>query len=369
MLFDSTVRKELARGFGATLMVLLTIVLTNFLIRTLGLAANGAVAPQDVVLVLAFFSLQNLPTVLALSLFIGIVLSLGRMYRDSEMAIWFSSGIGLARFVRPVLRTSWPVLLVIAGLMVFVWPWSNRQSNDIRVRYEQRSDVLRASPGQFQTSADGHRVFFVEKAGDEQTGGGRNVFIVSDQATRDSVAVSESGKLQTENGERFLVLGSGHLQQIDKQTGEHTHVGFEHYRVHVGESSAPPSGTPSPRVLDTSELLHRGGRANMGEFTWRMGLIAGAANLLLLGIGLAATNPRRASNWSLVFALLAFIIYYNLLNLTQAWVAAGRLTMPAALLGLHGGALVVGVLLLWWRDHASVLHPLRLLARNARSAA
>ena len=46
MLFDSTVRKELARSFGATLVVILTIVLTMMLIRTLGLAANGAVAPQ-----------------------------------------------------------------------------------------------------------------------------------------------------------------------------------------------------------------------------------------------------------------------------------------------------------------------------------
>ncbi|HEX4510003.1 MAG TPA: LPS export ABC transporter permease LptF [Burkholderiaceae bacterium] len=367
MLFDSTVRKEVARSFGATLMVLLTIVLTNFLIRTLGLAANGAVSPQDVVLVLAFFALQNLPTVLALSLFVGIVLSLGRMYRESEMAIWFASGVGLWRFVWPVARTSWPVLVVIGGLMIWVWPWSNQQSNDIRVRYEQRSDVMRAAPGQFQTSADGHRVFFVEKAGDEQTGGGRNVFIVSDLPDKESVAVSESGKVETVGDERVLVLGSGHMQQVDKQSGEHTHVSFEHYRVHVGETTAPATGTPSPRVMATADLLRVGGRGNLGEFTWRVGLIVGAVNLLLLGIGLSSTNPRRASNWSLVFALLAFIIYYNLLNLTQAWVADGRLTMPVAIGGLHGGALAAGMLLIWWRDHASVIHPFRLLAR--RSAA
>ena len=48
MLFDSTVRTELARTFGATLVVILTIVLTMFLIRTVGQAASGAVAPQDV---------------------------------------------------------------------------------------------------------------------------------------------------------------------------------------------------------------------------------------------------------------------------------------------------------------------------------
>ena len=66
--------------------------------------------------------------------------------------------------------------------------------------------------------------------------------------------------------------------------------------------------------------------------------IVAALQLTLLGIGTSATNPRRASNWNLLFALLAFITYYNLLNLSQAWVSAGRFTMGPALLLLHGGA-------------------------------
>ena len=60
MLFDSTVRRELARGFGATLVVVLTIVLTNFLIRTVRDAAVGSVAPQDVVLLLGYLALGYL---------------------------------------------------------------------------------------------------------------------------------------------------------------------------------------------------------------------------------------------------------------------------------------------------------------------
>ena len=95
MLFDTTLRRELARSFGATLVVILTIVLTMMLIRTLGQAAGGVVAPQDVVLLLGYTALGHLPTMLALSLFIAIVVTLGRMYRDSEMAIWFASGVGL----------------------------------------------------------------------------------------------------------------------------------------------------------------------------------------------------------------------------------------------------------------------------------
>ena len=76
MLFDSTLRRELARNFGATLVVILTIVLTMLLIRTLGRAAGGEIAPQEVVLFLGYIALGHLPTMLALSLFISVVATL-----------------------------------------------------------------------------------------------------------------------------------------------------------------------------------------------------------------------------------------------------------------------------------------------------
>ena len=84
------------------------------------------------------------------------------------------------------------------------------------------------------------------------------------------------------------------------------------------------------------------------------GLVLGAANLMLLGIALAAAQPRRASNWNLLFALLAFVLYYNLINLTQAWVASDRIGLGAALAGLHGGVFGLALAMLWWRDHANV---------------
>ena len=66
MLFDSTLRRELARNFGATLVVILTVVLTIMLIRTLGQAALGRIAPQDVALLLGYVALGYLPLILSL---------------------------------------------------------------------------------------------------------------------------------------------------------------------------------------------------------------------------------------------------------------------------------------------------------------
>ena len=353
MLFDSTVRRELARAFGATLVVILTIVLTMFLIRTVGQAASGSIAPQDVVLLLGYVALGNLPTVMALSLFIAIVVTLGRMYRESEMAIWFASGVGLTRFVRPVLRTGWPVLLVVGVLLLVVWPWGNRNSNELRDRYQKRSDLSRVMPGVFQTSNDGRRVFFIERDGADGVNA-RNVFILGRQDHGESVTSAHSGRLESEGDDRYLVLERGQRNDTDTQNGERTLSRFETYRVLASDRAAGAAEAQPPKALRTIELIRKPTPRNQAELVWRFGLLLGAANLLLLGVGLAATNPRRANNWNLLFALLAFLIYYNLINLSQAWVGTGRVGMGSALLGLHGGTFVVALALLWWRDHAAV---------------
>jgi len=364
MLFDSTVRHELSRTFGATLVVILTIVITMFLIRTVGQAAKGTVSPQDVVLLLGYTALGHLPTMLSLSLFVAIVVTLGRMYRDSEMAIWFASGVGLARFVGPVLRTSWPVLLVAAALLIFVWPWGNRNTLDLRDRYAQRSDLSRVAPGVFQTSSDGQRVFFIER----ESGGGvnaRNVFVLTQQPHAESVTTARSGRLENEGGDRYLVLERGQRNDVDSQSGERTVSSFDAYRVLVQEKAAREAEAKPPRAMSTAALLADPTVRHQGELAWRFGMLLATANLLLLGIGLSATNPRRPNNWNLLFALLSFVVYFNLINLTQAWVSAGRMGLGTALAGVHGGVFLLALALLWWRDHAAVFK----LGARARATA
>ena len=349
MLFDSTLRRDLARSFGATLVVILTIVLTMMLIRTLGQAAGGNVAPQDVVLLLGYLSLGQLPTMLALSMFISVVATLGRMYRESEMVIWFASGVGLSRFVRPVLRTSWPVLIVVCLLALFVWPWVNQRGVELKDRFERRSDLSRVAPGQFQSSSDGSRVFFIER--DSEDGRtGRNVFILSHVGDVESVTTAKSGRIAIEGDDRFLLLDRGQRNEQNAKTNEKTLSRFESYKVLAGERVLSGAENLPPKARPTADLLRTPTAPFQGELVWRLGLILGGANLLLLAIGLSETNPRRASNWNLLFALLAFVVYYNIINLTQAWVAGGKVGMGQALVSAHGGAFVLALGMLWWRD-------------------
>jgi lipopolysaccharide export system permease protein len=353
MLFHSALRKELARSFGATLVVLITVVLSMMLIRTLGLASSGKVDPQDVMMLMGYAALGHLPTILTLSLFISITSTLGRMYRDSEMAIWFSAGRGLASFTVPLLRFAWPILLAIGVLALFVWPWSNQQSQLLKNRYETRGDLDRVSAGQFQENASGSRVFFIERddglgtsdatstaphAGEAPAGKtGRNVFISSTENSKQAVTSARSGRLERLGEDQFLILNNG--QRLEQQVGQTALKvsEFSEYGTKVGQSRISNADNAPAKTLRTNRLVREPTRPHLAELGWRIGLVLAALNLALLALLFAATNPRAGRGYSLVFALLAFVVYYNLLNIGYGWISSGRLGFTSLMLTLHGG--------------------------------
>ncbi len=354
MLFDSSLRKELGRSFSATLVILATIVMTMMLIRTLGMASGGKVDPSDVMLVMGFTVLGHLPTIITLSLFIAIVSTLSRMFIQSEMVIWFASGQSLLSFVRPLLRFSAPVILVIGLLALVGWPWANQQVQDLRAQFQQRGDIDRVAAGQFQESANGERVFFIEK--DATNAQGNNIFIATRDAQVETVTSAEAGHLEVIKGDRFLMLERGQRTEINQETGDLRVSTFASYGVLIA-TKVLEAGQQRPRAKSTLTLLEEPTAPNMGEFSWRLGLMLAAGNLVLLGLTAANGNARSGRTAGLIFSLLAFVVYYNLLAFTQSWIGAGKMTIVPAMLVLHGGVLALVLTWLWarnrhwsWRD-------------------
>ncbi|MGH6630175.1 MAG: LptF/LptG family permease, partial [Burkholderiales bacterium] len=178
MIFRNALLRELVAAAAATFFVLIGIVIIMMLVRLLGQAAAGAITTTGVVALLGFYLINYLPVLLSLTLFISVLMTLTRSYRDSEMVVWFSCGMSLTQWIRPVLLFAAPLLLIIALLSLVLSPWAVSRSEEVRRRMDSRDDVTAVSPGVFRESRQAARVYFVEEvAGAENVVA--NVFVSS----------------------------------------------------------------------------------------------------------------------------------------------------------------------------------------------
>jgi len=347
MIFERAVRREFAQAAAGISVALLAILTSIQLIRLLKDAAGGRLAPEGVITLLGFGALKFLPMLLTLTLFVAILLSLSRLYRDSEMVVWLSSGLPLTAWVRPVLVFSLPIVLAVAALAVVLTPWANQAQEDYRGVLAARSELSRLSPGAFKEVGNGQRVFFVEEIPGESERVG-NVFVANVQDGKLGVVMSDAGYLETVgDGQRAVVLENGRRYEVLPGSAAFKVMAFERYQVMTEESDIKP-GSNSPKRMDILELLEEPGNGARAELLWRIAIPVSAVILALLAIPLSYVNPRAGRSANMLIAILVYAIYSNLISVVQAWV--GRGLVPFS----------IGV----WAPHLLMLLPLLLLFRR-----
>jgi lipopolysaccharide export system permease protein len=324
MIFHRALLREFASLAGAVFMTLFAIALTTRLIRLLGQAAGGQIPTDAVIAFLGFFALGTLPVLLSLTMFISVLITLTRSWRDSEMVIWFGSGLSLTAWLRPVMLFALPQIAVIAALSLFISPWAAQMGAQYVTRLEARDDVSRVNPGVFGETGNKERVYFVESiSGDAATV--QNVFVSSVQQQKSGVSMSRVGRTETApNGDRFIVLEDGRRYEGAPGDEQYRVTEFQRYaaRIETAENKEPQL---SHKSMTTAQLLATPTPVNLGEVVWRVGIPVSAAILVLLAIPMSFVNPRAGRSVNLLFALFTYIVYSNLLSVSQARVAQGRM--------------------------------------------
>jgi lipopolysaccharide export system permease protein len=347
-IFHRTMVSEFAGNGLLVFAVLLGIIVVSQLIRLLSYAVNGEIAVDGVLALLGFSAMNYLPVLLSISLFISILLTLSRSYRDSEMVVWFCSGIGLTRWIRPVLWYAVPVVGLIALLSLLLSPWALRKSDEFRSKMESRDDVTSATPGMFRESRQADRVYFIDNvdAGSNRVG---NIFVESNQKGKLGTMVARQGLQETlPNGDRFLVLLNGTRYEGTPGRRDYRIVEFERYSMRI-DSVPVKQADLQVHSMSTMELWRNPTTWNLAELEWRVGLPISATILALLAIPLSYINPRAGRSLNLILAIVLYMLYSNMISVTNSWVAQGKITPGVGLWGIHIAMLIVTLLMFYRR--------------------
>ncbi|HAF45889.1 MAG TPA: LPS export ABC transporter permease LptF [Gallionellaceae bacterium] len=353
---------SLVREFASTGLlvsaILLGIVVFTQLIRFLGESVSGLLAVEGVMAMLGFSALNYLPVLLSISLFLSVLLTLTRCYRDSEMVVWFSSGIGLTRWIRPVLGYAVPASLLIALLSLVLSPWAMSRADEYKRRLESRDDVAAATPGAFRESKHADRVFFLEEV-DTEKRRVRNIFVRSVQNGRDGTMVAKEGYQETApNGDRFLVMINGARYEGVPGQADFRVVEFDRYAMRI-EPAELRQETPNLKAYSTLYLIRNPTAWNLAELEWRIGLPLSALILALLAIPLSYVNPRAGRSLNLITAVVIYMFYNNMISVTNSWVGRGKLDATIGLLSIHLLMFIVLLALFYHRTSVTAWRKLK----------
>jgi lipopolysaccharide export system permease protein len=367
MIFRRSLVREMTATAVGLFIILLAILFTNLALRLLSRAAGGAVAPEGILALLGFNALFYFNILLSVALFLTVLLTLSRWYRDSEMIVWFTSGVSLTAWLRPILLFAAPFLIAILVLSLYLSPWAEQRKLEYERQLESRDDISVITPGLFREFPRANLVVFVESINPfDQTV--RNVFLHSVEEKQDSTTVAASGRLETmPNGDRFIVLENGRRYQGQPGSADYRVVEFEKLgrRIEPAEVRAIPVSSkamPTPALVVTDDHIER------AELFWRISVPISALVLTLIAVPLAYVNPRMGRSFNLIAAAFVYMVYSNCLNIVQSLIAQGKLDFWWGLAIPHAAAFIVAILL--FRQQLSVSGRLRRrVSRQAEATA
>jgi lipopolysaccharide export system permease protein len=297
-----------------------------------------------------------LPMILSLSIFLSVLLTLSRWHRDSEMVIWFSAGLGLNNWIRPILIFAMPVIAIITLLSLWVMPLATQKGQDYKEQLRSRDELSSISPGVFKESNSGDRVYFVESF-DELGNVVKNIFVQSIQHQKTGVVVASAGSREkAKNGDNFLVLEQGRRYESLPNSAEVSTTEFERYAIRVQTKET----TPEPytkQAIPTKQLLENETSGNNAELQWRLAIPISALVMVLLAIPLSFVDPRAGRSLNVIFAIVIYVTYSNVLSIFQAWVSQSRLSTTIGLWPVHLFFLVLTFYMFYRRNHLLPLIP------------
>ena len=325
MLYQNKLKNELFFNSLSTILILSGIVVAQRGVIVFRLASKGIIPNDSILTILVFSLLKYLPILLTLTLFLTILLTLSRWFRDSEMMIWFSSGLGLTSFIRPILFFSLPIILLIGFLSLYLSPWATQKSEEYKAGLKNRDELATISPGSFKESKSKDRVFYVEGFGDLGSKV-KNVFVQSEQNGKLGIIVSNEGsRVSTNTDDEYIVLKKGKRYEVNHENNHFTEIKFSDYGFLIEKKLPPIIDVNQVEAMPTILLLMTKGNREIAEFVWRVSLPISGIVLIILAIPLSFINPRSGRSVNIIIAILIFAVYNNLMGVTQSYINLGKL--------------------------------------------
>ena len=340
--------RETLKSQLAILFILLLIFFCQKLVRILGAAVDGDI-PTNLVLTLLGLGVPEMAQlILPLSLFLGILMTLGRLYTESEITVMHACGLGKGVLVKAAMVLMLFTSVVAAINVVWLGPWSSRYQSQVTQNAKANPGAAALAAGQFQQSSDGNSVLFIEDVKGNQFG---NVFLAQLRPkgnARPSVVVADSGHMeQRRDGSQVVTLDKGTRFEGTALLRDFRITDFQNYQAIVGYQQATLDPEDAEQA-SFSALMASDTLPFRSELHWRLTLVFSVLVMALMVVPLSVVNPRQGRVLSMLPAMFLYLIFFLLQSSLRSSGAKGRLDPAIWMWVVNISYLVLAVLLNLW---------------------
>ncbi|HXI78881.1 MAG TPA: LPS export ABC transporter permease LptF, partial [Steroidobacteraceae bacterium] len=318
------VLREVVQTWLAVTGVLVAILVSNQLSRVLGQAADNQYGRHVVLDLIALGAIMNLSVIVPVGLLLAVVLTLGRLYHDSEMAALQACGFAPARLLVPLFCFA-SVIAVGLGWLVFVQvPQADGQVQLLRQSALKEAQFGQLDAGRFRSFSGGDAVFYAERV--DQEGVLHNVFVQRESAGRIEVALADTATYSKAalNGMHLVTLFNGRRYEGVPGREDFRVIEFREHGIPIATPS-DVAGSQDPDTKPTRELLGSHDPSDVAQLQFRTSTPLMALVLTLIAVPLSRLRPRQGRYTHVGFAIVVYFVYSNLLSAAKVWIEKGDL--------------------------------------------
>lgn len=340
--------RETLKSQLAILFILLLIFFCQKLVRILDAAVDGEI-PTNLVLSLLGLGVPDMAQlILPLSLFLGLLMTLGKLYTESEITVMHACGLSKAVLIKAAMILTLFTGAAAAINVMWVGPWSERHTDEVLAEAKANSGMAALAQGQFQQASDGNSVLFIENVKGSQFS---NVFMAQIRprgSQRPSVVIADSGHLsQTEDGSQVVNLDKGTRFEGTAMLRDFRITDFTGYQAIIGHQAATFDPTDTDQ-MNMSTLWKTDTSRAKAEFHWRLTLVVAVFIMALMVVPLSVVNPRQGRMLSMLPAMLLYLLFFLVQTSLKSNGGKGKLDPALWMWVVNIGYIALAVALNLW---------------------
>ena len=344
---------EVLKTSSSILMILFLLVVGSRFVGYFEKAAEGLMDPSIIFSVIFLRFPDFITLLIPLSFFLGILISISRLYAEREIYGYISVGLSqldLVKFLAPQAFIYFSITLILS---LYVAPYTKALSQEIMSIDSFEEQIESMKPDKIYSFEDG-RVFIYAKAINDGVLEDVKIFRTDDNGS--NLIMAEQLRVNKDNRQLELDFKSGVFYKGIFSDQRQVISSFEKFISPVDRDIDRVSGLSMAKIFDYSA------ESEKANLQWNISIPATLIILLFLGVYMGAVKPRQGRLSVILPGMLIYIAYLSLLILGRESLSSN----PSSGIGLWWIHLVFGLLAILYifKDNLQIANSRILIIRE-----